>query len=309
MPLLTMKTLLLAEVETTYGTDPTPTTSANAIQAFEVELTPEIDVLERRDFGITLSRLKELGGKRRATITFTTELRGSGSAGTAPNESPLFQACGHDETIVGATSVTYAPVSATFKSATIWVYKDGLVHKMNGCVGNYEIDLVAGETPKVKWEFQGLYVTPADDTFPTAYTVDSTVPTVCKGLTATFDSYSACVENINIKSNNTITERPCLTATYGVAGFQITDRNPEGSFTPEATLLATKNFWTKFEADTVQALSVVLGSTAGNIVTITASQCRTRSIAYADRDGIVAHEIGFQLARSSADDEISIALT
>jgi len=309
MALLTNKSILLAEVESTYGTDPTPTTSANAVQVFEVEITPEIDMLERRDFGVTLSRLKELGGKRRVTVSFTTEIRGSGTAGTAPEIDPLLEACGLLGVNTPSTSEVYAPVDDSWKSCTIWVYKDGLVHKVNGCVGNYEIDLVAGETGKIKWEFMGLYNTPEDLSFPTAQTVSSTVPPVCKGLTATFDSYAACVENINIKSNNTITERPCLTATHGIAGFQITDRNPEGSFTPEATLLATKNFWTKFEANTNQALSVAVGSTAGNILTITASQCISRSIAYADRDGIVAHEIGFQLARSTAKDEISLSYT
>lgn len=309
MALLTNKALLLAELETTYGVDPAPSTSSNAVQIFEVEITPEIDALERRDNGLTLSRLKELGGKRRVNISFTTELRGSGTAGTAPNEDPLWDSCGWEGTNVPATSETYAPISAVWKSCTLWVYKDGLVHKVNGCVGNFEIDLVAGETPKVMWEFQGLYSTPEDLSFPTSQTVQATVPVVCKGLTATFDGYAACVENINIKSNNTIAERACLGSTHGVAGFQITDRNPEGSFTPEATLLATKNFWTKFEADTVQALSVVLGAAAGNIITIGAPYCRTRSIAYADRDGIVGQEIGFQLARSAGNDELTIAYT
>lgn len=311
MPLLKNKSAVLIKTESTYGTDPTPTTSANAIVAFDLELTPEIDSLERRDVGLTLSRLKELGGKARAKLKFTTELKGSGTAGTAADDSALWKACGMAVTNVPATSDTYAFTSstATTYSLTAYVYQDGLRQVVTGAVGNWEINLTAGEIPKVTWELMGLYAAETDTTFITGQTVDSTVPKVCKNLTCTLGSYAVTAESLTLKSNNTIAERPSLSSTYGIAGFQITDRNPEGSITPEAVLLATKDYVTAWGADTVQALSAVLSVAAGNIVTITASQCRIRGMNFADRDGILTREIPFQLGRSSADDEISIAFT
>ena len=38
MVMLTKRTLLLAKEEVTYGTDPTPTVAANAIEAYDVEI-------------------------------------------------------------------------------------------------------------------------------------------------------------------------------------------------------------------------------------------------------------------------------
>ena len=301
--------MILAKSESTYGADPTPTTSSDAIQAFDVQLTPEIDSLERRDVGPSISRLSELGGKQRATVTFTTELKGSGVAGTAPDDDPLWQACGMAVTNVGGTSDTYDFLSASFVGCTIYVYQDGLQKQLHGCVGNYEIDMTAGETPKVKWEFKGLYETPTDVSFPTSYTVSSAIAKVCKNLTVSFDSYAAVIDNLNLKSNNTIAERSDLNAATGIAGYQITDRNPEGSFTPEAVLLATQNWYTKFEADTANVLSAALSNGAGNITTITASQCRIRNINFGERDGVLTNEIPFQMARSGTDDELSIVFT
>ena len=40
MPLLSRRQLLLAEAEVTYGTDPTPSASTNAILVRNIEVTP-----------------------------------------------------------------------------------------------------------------------------------------------------------------------------------------------------------------------------------------------------------------------------
>ena len=310
MALLTRKSLILAKIESTYGSDPTPTTSADAIVAYDVEIKPTIEPLERPDMGISLSRQKELGGIRKCEVTFMTEIRGSGTAGTPPQGiDALLKACGMSVTNVPATSDTYKFLSATFPSVTIYVYKDGLQHQVQGCVGNWELVLEAGQTPKINWTFMGLYETPTDVTFPTSYTVPSTVPVVGKGYTITYDSVSIVARSLKLSSNNEIVERPDLAAATGIAGFQIVDRNPEGTLLIEAVLLATKNWLTDFEADTVNVLSCVIGATAGNIFTITASQCRLRNMNYQDLDGIVGHEFPIQLARSSANDEITLVHT
>lgn len=309
MVLLKNRTLILAKEEGTYGTDPTPAVGDDAIIAFDATITPEIDINERRDVGSTLSRLKELGGKRRCTVEFTTELRGSGTEGTAPQGmGALFQACGMSESIVGSTSATYAFQSSGWTGVTLYIYMDGLLHQVHGGVGTWELMLVSGETPKIKWSINGKYETPTDSAIATP-TYNTTVPVVCKGLTATLDSESLIAESITLRANNTVSERPALTDATGIEGYQITDRNPDGELNPETVLLATKNWYTKYEADTVQALSVVIGSTAGNICTITASQCRKRQMQYADRDGVLTSVMPVQLARSGEDDELSIAFT
>lgn len=306
----TRMALVAAKIESTYGADPTPTTSADTTIAHDLEVSPEHDMVERPDHSFGLSRLKELTGKRRIKISFTTELRGQGAAGTAPEGiGALFQACAMSETVSASTSVTYAPASSSLKSVTLYVWLEGVQFQIQGAVGTFELMLVAGEVPKIKWSLSGLYETPTDVTFPTSWGVDATVPVTCKNLTTTFDSYAAVIREITLKMNNKITERADLSATHGIRGFEVTDRNPEGEIIVEATVLATKNWYTKLEANTANVLSCAVGATAGNICTITASQCIMRNLPYADDDGILTHPIPFQLSRSTQNDELSIVFT
>ena len=76
--------ILLVEMEGTYGVDPAPA-AANAMLAINLELSP----MEGEDVSRDLETA-HLGGQPeiptglRSTLTFTTELQGSGAAGTAP---------------------------------------------------------------------------------------------------------------------------------------------------------------------------------------------------------------------------------
>lgn len=310
MVMLTKKTVILAKVEGSYGVDPTPAEGDNAIMAYDPNVSINPDMKDRYPSNDDLSRFPELRGKTSMEVSFTTELKGSGTAGTAPKTSPLWKACGFNEAVVSSTSVTYTPVSSSFGSCTIYMYIDGLLYKCLGCVGNVEIDLTAGEMGKANWTFNCLYTQPTDVSLASP-TFESTTPEIVKGTTTTFGSYSAIIEKLTLNMNNEISERPDFNQVEGIKGYQIAGRNPEGTLTVEAVLRATSNadFLDYFDARTLKALSMALGSTAGNIVTITADKCYLRSPEIGDRDGVRTFELPFQMARDSGNDEISIALT
>lgn len=87
------KQQLLAEIESTEGGGAT-FTSASAIQAFEPSLSDTVDVPDRVPAGPTLSRDYAVVGRKTRTVSFRSDLRGSGSTGTAPDFARLLQACG-----------------------------------------------------------------------------------------------------------------------------------------------------------------------------------------------------------------------
>lgn len=302
--------LIYAKVESTYGTDSVPTGSANAVPVFNVKLSPKHGTNKRDDLYISKSNLKNLRGESQYDLSFDCELKGSGAAGTAPKGlGDLLKACDLSETISAGVSVTYAPNSGALKSCTIYLHIDGVRWVLTGCVGDVDITGVSGKVPMAKFKISCLYATPTDQALPSAPTFDATVPVVMKNLAATFDSYAAVIREFTLKMNNKLATRADLTATNGIRGFDIISRDPSGEVTVEATLLATKNWYTKFEADTVQVLSIVIGTVAGNICTITANQCHLENVPVDDSSGILAHKLPFQMARSSADDELSLVLT
>lgn len=313
MAMLKTRQIILAKAETTYGTDSTPTTSSNAIEVFNLTLTPQSSVIDRRPHGVSQSRPGVINTQKKYQLKFDCELKGSGTAGTAPAYGALLKACNLSETTVGGTSVTYAPDSDSYQSVVIYFHNDGIRYVATGCVGDVEIDLSAGKIGLLHFTMDGIYSIPTDQTFPTGQTLQSTTPLPIEAAAFTFGSYSAIAESVKLKLNNTVTVRESINAADGIVGFQVTDRNPEGTFNPEAVLRATSNadFWSYWDAGTSKALSVAITGSAGNICTITAGVCVIKEVKLGDRSGISTNEIPFLMARATAagDDELSIAFT
>lgn len=305
----TKKTVVLAKIETVSGTDSVPTAADNAIMAFDASITVKADMKERGPGNADRSLYPEIRAKTVVELKFSVELKGSGTAGTAPRFGALLRACDRAQTIVSSTSVTYAPAT-TSETVSIYVNIDGIYHKVLGCAGDVEIDLTAAEKGMINFTFTGVYQLPTDVTCPTP-TFDSTNPLMVKGITYTFGSYAAIIEKLMLKFGNKVVERTDFNQAEAVLAFMVTDRKPEGTMTLEAVLRATSNadFWDYFHSRTAKALSFVQGATAGNIVTITAPVCYLRAPEYGDRDGLRVFDVAFQMARSSGNDEMSIAFT
>jgi len=302
------RTVLLAKVESTEGTDPSPVAADDAIEIMDLRLAFPPRVIDRPILSNTMSKRKPLHGGKYMEASFLCELKGSGTAGTAPDWLVLAEACGFDNTNVPATSDTLAPLSTGITSVTFYFYRDGLIYEMNGARGNMGIVLQAGDSPKLQFDFKGIVV-PLIDGAIVSPTVDSTDPTVVKGATFTMGGFAAVIANLSMSLNAQVEMIESVNAGEGYARADIVDRLPAGSFDPEQVLVASNDYWSNWEDGTTQALSIVLGSSGGNIVTITAPVITYRELNEADRNGIMIHEIPFTLAESSGDDEISIALT
>ena len=117
--MLVKRQVLLAKIESTYNTDPTPVAATDAIQVENLawsftgqRMTPQEAVSP------SLGKLKSLYGGTLMQITFDMHVKGSGTAGTAPESGVPLRSCALGETIVATTSVTYAPVSSSHESCT-----------------------------------------------------------------------------------------------------------------------------------------------------------------------------------------------
>lgn len=303
------KSTLWSKIETTPGTDSTPTAAANAVMAFDISLDVKPDMKERYPSNDSRSQYANIRGKTAVDLKFYIELKGSGTAGTAAKWGPLLMACDRLETANAGTNVIYS-MALTTETCTIWVNIDGIMHKLAGCAGDCEIDLTSGDVPRLNFTFSGIYVLPTDIVIA-APTYDTTVPVIVKGTTTTFGLYAAIIEKLLLKFGNSVVERPSMNAAEGILSYIIGNRAPSGVMTCEAILRATSNadFWSYFDSGTTKALSLVLGSVAGNIVTISCPACKLDAPKYGDRDGLRTFDISFQMARSSGNDEISITLT
>jgi hypothetical protein len=307
---LTRKRLIQVKKETTYGTDSSPV-GADALLVRNLDITPiEADVVSRDLIRPYLGNSPQLLANSRVSLTFQVELAGSGTAGTAPRFGAILQACGMSETIVASTSVTYAPVSSSFSSATIYFNNDGILHKATGCRGTFTLNGEVGQIPTIDFTMVGVYNAPTDTAAPTATYSAQASPLVFKeGNTSSFQffSYAGCLQSISFDLANSTVYRELVGCTKEVL---ITDRKPSGTVMIEAPTLATKDYFNLAQTETTGNLTFLHGTTAGNRVTFTAGQCDIANPAYADQDGVQMLSIPYVAVPTTAgNDELSIAFT
>jgi hypothetical protein len=311
MPLLTRKRLILLESEGTYGTDPTPT-GVDAVLVRDLNITPlQSDTVSRDLVRPYLGASEQLLSNTRVEVTFSVELAGSGAAGTAPRYGKALLACGMAETVVASTSVTYAPVSASFGSCTIYYNIDGVRHKVTGARGTFTINGAVGEIPTIDFTFTGIYNAPTDTALPSATYADQATPVVFKeGNTSGFEllSYSGCLQAVSFDIGNSLIYRELVGCTKEVL---LTDRAATGSVTIEAPTIAQKDYFTAALSDgTLGNLLFQHGQTAGNIVDFASTRVDIGDVTYSDQDGVHMLTIPYTCVPSTAgNDEFSLVYT
>jgi len=311
MALLLRKRLILIETESSYGTDPTPT-GADAVLVRDLNITPQqSDVVNRDVVRPYLGASEQLLANTRVECSFSVELAGSGAAGTAPQYGKALQACGLSETIVADTSVTYAPVSSSFSSVTIYYNIDGLRHKVTGCRGTFSINCTVGEIPTIDFTFTGVYVAPDDSALPSATYANQASPLIFKnGNTSSFQllSFAGALQAFSFDLGNNLVYRELVGGTKEVL---LTDRAGTGSTTIEAVSIASKDYFAAALTETsLGNLDFTHGSAAGNIVDFASTRVDIGDVSYSDQDGIAMFNIPYTCVPStSGNDEFSLVYT
>ena len=306
--------VLLAKIEATYGTDSVPVEGTNAIllRAAPNFGFDRLRMIQRPSIKSTLGPNQSAYGGSLKAVRFDAELKGSGTAGTAPEIGPLLRASGLGETIVASTSVTYAPVSTGFESVTLYFFEFGRVrHILTGCRGTLSINWTAGDLPFCSFEMIGRVGTVTDQTQP-APTFNQTVPRGALGMGAQIGGVSGLVvQNFALNAGNVIQVPPDINDNEGYGNILLTDRDPTLTLQEHAELVATINPWNDLKNSTERAfVSGSLGATAGNIVNLSAPQIHYRDIAPGESEGVRTEAFTFGLHESAAgDDQFSLAFT
>ena len=309
LPKLTKKYALWAKVETTYGVDASPT-GANAVLVDSLEISPQVELIDRDNIALPdLSKCPHLIGKISVNISFNVDLRGSGTPGAAPDFGPLLRACSMLETVVVGTSVAYTPTSSDQESVTIYCNKDGVLHKIVGCVGTWSMASSVGKPGKLSFRMQGKLLANPTDSALSLGSACTLPPPLLLGATFTYGSWSPVIANFGLDIANAITERQDITEDSGIQGFFVSDRKPVISFDPEMVSVSVRDIWANFRTGNEAALNLSFGTEDGNTIAITAPKCVKREIPYGDRDGICIYQMQAGLYRVNGDDEFAITIT
>lgn len=326
MPRYVRNSAILAKIEVTYGTDPTPTGGSNAVLVSNLSVNPlnaqNVDrALIRPYFGGS----EQLVGSAYVECSFDVEFQSSGSmtTPTIPAWDSLLQACGYSAGAGTAGSrVEYALVSdySTFKSVTIYYHDDGVLHKLLGARGTFTIKLGVGERPVYSFRFLGIDggVTATANPTPTltAYktplvVTDPNTGALTLGCTYATGALSGGTEYISagleLDLGNDV-QYIDLLGTAAAAGqtVEITQRSVTGRVMFDLTAANEVTFMTTVKAATTQSMGLVHGTAAGSKMLVHMPAIQLINPRKEEKNG--RRLIGFDLRvlPSSGNDELRI---
>lgn len=316
------KTTILAKTETTYGVDSTPTEAANAVLVSNVSINPlNAQNVPRDLIRPYLGGSEQLVGTAYVEMSFDVEFAGAGAAGTGAAYAALLKACGLLETLTASVRAEYNLTSpgAAVNSCSIYYFVDDVKHVAKGCLGNPEFKMGISERPVISFKFLGLdggvtaaspsattltgYKTPlavtdantGDVTFGCTYT--AATPTLTGGT-----GYPS--QGLEFSLGNDVQFVPLL----GGEQINIVNRELTGKIALDLTAAQVVTFMTNVKANTVQAMGLMHGTTAGFKVMVFMPAVQLINPSIVDVNGRALMGFDFRAVPTSGDDELKVVV-
>lgn len=297
--------LILAKIESEYGTDSTPDAALNAIQATNVELTPmNAETADRNLQKPYLGASELMIYGENVTLAFSVELQGSGAAGTAPAFGPLLLASAMAETIDAGVSVSYLPITDDVPSLTFYMYVGNNLHEFNGARGTYTLELRAG-IPYLNFTFTGIYKEPVTGVKGTPDYSGFKKPLVTgQGRTMSFSlgAHTPNIHEFTVDIGNTVSFNESLI----LKAVEVTDRAGAGNIVIDAPEVSEKNYFADAQQSITQAMKLVHGNQAGYIVEVDAPKVQVQNPSYGDQNGITTLAMDLTLVPDIGNDELKL---
>lgn len=311
-------TVILAKPEITVGTDSVPTGAANALLVSDMSITPlDAKNIDRNNIRGFFGANEQLVGSASVKVGFTVELSGSGSAATPPAWGALLLGCAMAEgLLITPSRVEYTPISTALKTATIYYYDDGVLHKLLGAMGTCTLSAKVGDRPSLKFEFVGVDggITAVANAVPTltawktpvAMTMANVTDITLGGAYATGAITGGIVypsTGLELMLGNAMQFTPLLS----IERVDITNREVTGSTELELTAAQEVTFMGIVKANTLQSLALTIGIATGYKMIIHAPAVQLTNPKKVDLNG--TRMIGYDLrcVPVAGNDELRIA--
>lgn len=311
MVMLIKKSVLLAKIESTYDTDPTPGGTTDSLLVMDADIKEIREPYERDVQWKFLDRLPAIEKESYVEVTFKMDVIASGSLALAPRTGALLKACGLAETIQSGVSVTYTVSSSSHGSVTLYLYKDGRLHTITGARGTFKLNFTAGQPLIAEFTFRGRYAAPTVASLPATVTYEttSTLPPVCKSSNFAYNSKTTLITNtVDFDSGIELVKRPSLNDANAVKGFEIVGFKPTCTIDPEAQVETSYAFRTDMMS-TQRALAVSAIRAAGNNVTLNIPKFNITKVEYDNREGILVEKIEGEASAASGNDAFNIVFS
>lgn len=300
--------VILAKLETTEGADAGPTTAADALRVLNFQETfmnaeQKTRAIETSYYGAAPFILS---GFTRAA-TFDMEIHGGGVAAgtTVPPWMKMLQACGFAAPVVGASSVTQAPLTANPRSLTLWAYFDDLLTKLQGSRGTVGFKIEDDEFPVLNFDVLGIpdsalaaQAVPSNPVI--AGYVDPLLST-SENTTFTMGGFAAALRRWSMAAN---VDRQLRSLIGPADRINMRGRGWTGEAVIECPDLTAKNYFSQIRPGTTMPATCVQGTAAGNIVQIDTPRLQISNAALSEEQGKVMATLSLTALPNTGNDEI-----
>jgi len=274
-----------------------------------VKLQPEMTSIDRPVIKGSMGNAPNIIGKKLIKVDLEIELKGSGTAGTAPEYAPILEACGLTGTLVPTTSVSYQPSTTAVTVAsgvTLRVFYDGMLYEVTGCAGTMTVDMTIGNIIVATVSLQGAYKEPVAAAIGTISTVpfDTSGPIVGDVVDIVTDGGAVKAAAFAMDFGNDVQEHYVL----GDHQFSVANRAPTLTLTKDSVGLPAE--WAALAAGTDSVMSGTFATQgAGNSLAFTAPVARRSGVTYSERAERDTLDLTYGLFESAGNDQFTFTFT
>ena len=299
-PFTATQTFTSTVTDVTNAITAAPTNPAmQAVKVRSVKLQPNVTAIDRPIVKGSMGNAPHLIGRKSMQVDLEIEFKGSGTAGTAPEYTPILEACGLSTTITANTSVAFAPGTTTqtlTQGCTLRVFYDGLLYEITGCAGTFTLDMSIGNILIAQVTLQGSYAAPVAAAVGDITTVpfDATAPIVGDVTDIISDGATIRTAALNFDAGNDVQEHYVT----GNHVFSVANRAPTVSLTKDS--IATAAEWNALTAGTDAALSASFTTGGvGNSLSFSAPRGRRTGVTYNERAERDVLDVAYNLYEST----------
>lgn len=206
--------------------------------------------------------------------------------------------CGFDDSTTTDTFL-FTDDTSKWKGITAGLFYGGSKkYGTFGAMGSFGIKFPTGQVPTASFKYKGLWL-PNPGTLPTGITWETTLPHAYAGsnsLAIGGDATIACgTVELSTDDNAVLIPSPNVAGAYVNAWL----KKPSFRIKVDPRTTAAKDWITDWIAGTSTTISIVLGTTAGNIVTITATVAQASAPDHQEEDEQLVTPIEFAVLNNS----------
>jgi|GEM_PF-4031902 len=180
-------------------------------------------------------------------------------------------------------------------------YSDGLLYKMKGARGTFQLGCVNGEPAMLDFTFTGAAEGVADSAILSGVTYPMQVAPLCLSTAMTLrvegssTTYAPRVRSVTLDAGHDVQFRESMNEATGILEAGIVGRAGSLNFDPEADLESSHPFVGSLLAGSAIALNFNVGSTLGNMFALEVPGLVYQGITDGERNGHLTHEVSCQV--------------